>query len=205
MKRRSRLQLWGLLGALAFGLGLLGMAAFGQLPNPRDMGMHWQAFLVRPGTLAAWRLAWDFHHCPPSQCVSSAGLQESDVARLTALARQGQMDAVRLELILNRMPTAGDIGSEDTVLCCGPVILGQPDRFLRLSREVGLDTTRVVTASQLETDEDYAGYGRELQARRTSLARVGDPSLAAWRDRDIAALDAALKHNQAFVDTLNTH
>ena len=203
MTRRSRLQLWVLLGALAAGLGLLGLAVFWQPPDPREMGLHWQAFLARPDGFAAWRLQSDFRHCPPSQCVAWAGLSEPDVARLTALARTGQPDAVRLELILNRLPGEGDIGAEDTVLCCGPVIVSQPRRFLELSRDTGLETTRVVTASQREIDQDYAGYDDELRQRRAALAGVADPSLAAWRDRDIAAIDDAMERNRLVFEKLN--
>ncbi len=203
MKGRSRLQLWGLLLALGFGFGLLGIATFWQPESSREMAVHWQAFLAHPDGWKAWRLQSDFRACPQDQCVAWAGLQESDVARLTALAQAGQVDAVRLELILDRMPGERDIGAEDAVLCCGPLIVRQPRRFLQLSREVGLETTRVVTASQRETDEDYAGYGQELQARRRALAAVDDPGLIAWRDRDIAAIDAAIMRNSVVVDRLN--
>lgn len=193
--RRSRLQLWGLLAAMGLGLGLLAFAVFWQPLNSRDMAPRWQAFLARPDGLKAWRLQGDLRACPQTQCIAHSGLQEPDVARMTALAQSGQVDAVRLELILNRMPTEEDIGAEDTVLCCGPFIRAQPSRFLQLSRDVGLTSTQVVTASQLDIDDDYAGYDRELRARRAALARVTDPGLAAWRDRDIAALDVALRKN----------
>ena len=193
--KRSRLQLWGLLAALGLGVGLVGVAWFWPPLDPRDMAMHWNAFLARPGFVKAWRLRGDLRACPQTECIAHAGLHEPDVARMTALAQAGQVDAVRLELILNRMPTEGDIGAEDTVLCCGPIIKARPRRFLQLSREVGLETTAVVTASQLDTDEDYAGYDRELRARRAALAGVTDPSLAPWRDRDLAALDEALGRN----------
>ena len=192
-----------MLGALAAGLGLLGLAAFWQPPDAREMGLHWQAFLARPDGFAAWRLRSDFRHCPPAQCVAWAGLSEPDVARLTALARTGQPEAIELELILNRMPTEGDIGAEDTVLCCGPVIVAQPRRFLELSRQADLQTTRVVTASQREIDQDYAGYDQDLRARRTALASVTDPSLIAWRDRDLAAIDDAMTRNRKVFEKLN--
>lgn len=194
-RRRSRLQLWALLAAMAFAFGLLGFATIWQPPNHREMGLHWQAFLTHPDGWRAHILEGDFKACPQNDCVAWAGLQERDVARMTALAQSGQPDAVRLELRLNGMPGENDIGAEDTVLCCGPMIRTQPRRFLRLSREAGLTSTGVVTASQLETDEDYAGYDRELRARRAALAGVGDPALTAWRDRDLAALDAAVKRN----------
>src|SRR4051812_39020692 len=116
MRRRSRIQLWGLLAALALGFALLGVAAFWQPSDPRDMAMHWQAFLAQPDGLKAWRLQADLRACPQTECVAWSGLQEPDVARLTALAQAGQVDAVRLELNLNRMPSDRDVGSEDTVL-----------------------------------------------------------------------------------------
>ena len=195
MRRRSRVQLWALLAGLALGFGLLGFATVWQPSGHGEMGLHWQAFLRHPNWLRAWRLQSDFHACPQDQCVAWAGLQEPDVARMTALARSGQVDAVRLELLLNRMPSERDIGAEDTVLCCGPIIEAQPGRFLRLSRDVGLTSTQVVTASQRAIDQDYAGYDRELRARRAALAGVSDPSLTAWRARDVAALDEALRQN----------
>ena len=201
--KRSRLQLWSLLGALAAAFALLGFAIVWQPANRDEMGLHWQAFLARPDMLRAWQLQADFHVCPPSECVAWSGLQEPDVARMTALAQAGQTDAVRLELSLNRMPSERDIGSEDTVLCCGPIIKARPHRFLQLSREVGLASTQVVTASLLERDEDYAGYDRELRARRAALAGVADPSLLPWRDRDVAAIDAALARNTVRLDSLN--
>lgn len=207
MKRRSRAQLWGMLGALTVGLGLLGVATFWQPPDLSEMRRHWQVFLARPN---GWNALWlykDFHDCQPARCIAWSGLDERDVARMTVLAQSGaqagQLDAVRLELALQRIEDSEDIGFEDTVLCCGPLIKSRPRRFLELSRDARLTTTQVVTASQLETDEDYDGYGRELRARRAALAGVGDASLAAWRDRDMAALDAALKHNQAALDKLN--
>lgn len=203
MPRRSRVQLWALLAAMGVGLGLLGVAVFWQPPDPRDMALHWQAFLTHPGWLAALRLESDFRACPQDECVAASGLHEPDVARMTALAQAGQVDAVRLELILNRMPSQGDIGAEDTVLCCGGIIKSQPRRFLQLSRDVGLTSTQVVTASQMEIDEDYAGYDAELRARRRALAGVDDPSLAAWRNRDVAALDAAIRRNASSLARLN--
>ncbi len=203
MRRRSRLQLWALLTGLALGFGLLGFATVWQPSGPGEMGLHWQAFLAHPGWFRAWRLQADFRACPQDECIAWSGLQEPDVARMTALAQAGQTDAVRLELILNRMPTERDIGSEDTVLCCGPILKARPRRFLQLSRDVGLTSTQVVTASQLDRDDDYAGYDRELRLRRAALARVADPALVPWRDRDIAALDEALARNKVRLDSLN--
>ena len=203
MRRRSRLQLWALLAGLGLGFGLLGFATVWQPSGPEEMGLHWQAFLAHPGWFRAWRLEADFRACPQDECIAWSGLQEPDVARMTALAQAGQTDAVRLELILNRMPTERDIGSEDTVLCCGPILKARPRRFLQLSREVGLSSTQVVTASQLDRDDDYAGYDRELRARRAALARVAVPALVAWRDRDLAALDEALARNKVRLDSLN--
>ncbi len=188
---------------MGLGFGLLAFAVFWQPPDSRDMALHWQAFLARPHGFEAWRLRGDLRACPQTECIADSGLQEPDVARMTALAQAGQADAVRLELILNRMPTQGDIGAEDTVLCCGPFIRTQPLRFLRLSRDVGPTSTGVVTASKLDVDDDYAGYDRELRARRAALAGVADPGLAAWRDRDIAALDVALERNAPQLDNLN--
>jgi len=188
---------------MALGLGLLSFAIVWQPGETREMALHWQAFLAGPDWLKAWRLQSDFRACPQSECIAWAGLSEPDVARMTQLAQAGQIDAVRLELILNRMPSENDIGAEDTVLCCGPILKARPRRFLQLSRDAGLTSTRVVTASQRDTDEDYAGYDRELRARRAALAGVSDPSLAAWRDRDVAALDLALKRNAPRLDTLN--
>jgi len=203
-RRRSRVQLLALLTALALGLGLLGFATVWQPSGHGEMGLHWQAFLARPGWLAAWRLRSDLRACPQTECIAWAGLSEPDVARMTKLAQAGQIDAVRLELVLNRMPSEADIGSEDTVLCCGPIIKARPRRFLELTRDVGLTSTRVVTASQLETDDDYAGYDRELRARRAALAGVTDPALSAWRDHDMAALDQALKANATHLNSLNS-
>jgi len=201
--KRSRLQLWGLLAALGLGLGLLGVATFWQPPDPSLMRRHWQAFLARPNTWNALWLYKDFHDCQPARCLAWSGLDEGDVARMTALAQAGRLDAVRLELALQRIQNREDIGFEDTVLCCGPLIKSRPRRFLELSRDVRLTATDVVTASQLEVDEDYDGYDRELRARRAALAGVSDPSLAVWRDRDLAALDAAILHKHGPRKRLN--
>ncbi len=201
--KRSRVQLWSLLAALAAAFALLGFATVWQPANRDEMGLHWQAFLAHPGLFEAWQLQADFHRCPPQECIAWSGLQEPDVARMTVLARAGQVDAVRLELILNGMPGQDDIGAEDTVLCCGPIIKARPRRFLQLSRDTGMTTTRVVTASKLLQDDDYAGYDRELRARRAALAGVTDPGLVSWRDRDLAALDAALVDNAARMKSLN--
>lgn len=200
---RSRLQLWGLLGALAVGIGLLGVAAFWQPPDPSAMRRHWQVFLARPNLWHALWLDKDFHDCQPARCLAWSGLEEHDVARLTALAQGGQLDAVRLELTLQRIQDKEDIGVEDTVLCCGPLIKRRPRRFLQLSRDARLTATDVVTASQLQVDEDDEGYAAELRARRDALAGVSDPTLAAWRDRDLAALDAALRDIRAPRHRLN--
>jgi len=203
--RRSRVQLWLLLVGLAAAFGLLGFATVWQPPDRNEMGLHWQAFLARPDVLKALQLQADFRICPPSDCIAWSGLQEPDVARMTALAQAGQTDAVRLELILNRMPSERDIGSEDTVLCCAAIIKARPRRFLQLSRDVGLTSTQVVTASPLDRDDDYAGYDRELRARRAALAGVIDPALVPWRDRDVAALDVALTRNAVRLESLNSH
>ncbi len=189
--------------ALAGAFALLGFATVWQPPSHREMALHWQAFLAHPDLFKAWQLRADFHACPQDECIAWSGLHEPDVARMTALAQSGQVDAVRLELILNRMPSVHDTGSEDTVLCCGPTLKARPHRFLQLSRDVGLTSTQVVTASTLERDEDYAGYDRELQARRAALAGVADPALAPWRDRDLAALDAAIADNAVRMKSLN--
>ena len=186
------------------GLGLLGFATVWQPSSHGEMGLHWQAFLTKPDWLTAWRLRSDFRVCPQTDCVAWAGLSEPDVARMTRLAQAGQVDAVRLELILDRMPSEADIGSEDTVLCCGPIIKARPRGFLELTRDVGLTSTRVVTASPLDANDDYAGYDRELRARRAALAGVTDPALSAWRDRDVAALDQALKANVIRLNSLNS-
>ena len=58
---------------------------------------------------------------------------------------------MRLELILNHMPTERDIGSEDTVLCCGPILKARPrlrDFALPLA---GLGIVLTIIASEYVT------------------------------------------------------
>ncbi len=198
-RRRSRAALLGLLAALAAGLGLLGVAVVWQPPDPRDMATHWRAFLASPGLSTYAVVRFDLHYCPPKECVAWSGLQEHDVARLASLAQDGNRHAISLALRLSALPGEDDIGSEDIVLCCGPTIKAQPRTFLQMSRDARLTKTDVVTASQLGVDEDFPAYGAELRARRVALAAVNDIGLKPWRDRDMAALDAAIALNDRHV------
>lgn len=194
-RRRSRAVLWGLIAALGAGLGLLGLAVLWQPPDPRDMAAHWRDFLSLPDTVHYAVLRFDLHYCPPTQCVAWSGLDEKEVARLVGLAQSGNRRVARLAVVLAALPGESDIGSEDVAFCCGALIKTQPRAFLVMSRDENLVETGIVTAAQASDDEDFPAYGAELRARRAALATVKAAGLRSWRDRDLAALDAAIALN----------